>query len=38
MNALTGYQRADDKKRKLNTDGPFKGLNAFKWAETVFLK
>ena len=38
MNALTGYQRADDKKRKLNTDGPFKGLNAFKWAETVFFE
>ena len=38
MNALTGYQRAGDKKRKLNTDGPFKGLNAFKWAETVFFE
>ena len=38
MSALTGYQRADDKKRKLNTDGPFKGLNAFKWAETVFFE
>jgi hypothetical protein len=38
MNALTGYQRADDKKRKLNTDGPFKGLSAFKWAETVFFE
>ena len=38
MNALTGYQRADNKKRKLNTDGPFKGLNAFKWAETVFFE
>ena len=38
MNALTGYQRAGDKKLKLNTDGPFKGLNAFKWAETVFFE
>nr|BDD44634.1 hypothetical protein 9 [bacterium] len=38
MSALTGYQRAGDKKRKLNTDGPFKGLNAFKWAETVFFE
>src|SRR6056300_1326969 len=38
MNALSGYQRADDKKRKLNTDGPFKGLNAFKWAQTVFFE
>ncbi len=38
MSALTGYQRAGDKKRKLNTDGPFKGLNPFKWAETVFFE
>ncbi len=38
MNALTGYQRAGDKNSKLNTDGPFKGLNAFKWAETVFFE
>ena len=38
MSALTGYQRADEKKRQLNTTGPFKGLNAFKWAETVFFE
>ena len=38
MNALTGYQRAGDKRLKLNTDGPFKGLNEFKWAETVFFE
>ena len=38
MNALTGYQRAGDKKLNLNTDGPFKGLNPFKWAETVFFE
>jgi len=38
MSALTGYQRADEKKRQLNTNGPFKGLNAFKWAETVFFE
>ena len=38
MNALTGYQRAGDKKLKLNTAGPFKGLNEFKWAETVFFE
>ena len=38
MSVLTGYQRAGDKKRKLNTDGPFKGLNPFKWAETVFFE
>ena len=38
MSALTGYQRAGDKKLKLNTDGPFKGLNEFKWAETVFFE
>ena len=38
MNALTGYQRAGDKRLKLNTNGPFKGLNEFKWAETVFFE
>ena len=38
MSALTGYQRASDKKLKLNTNGPFKGLNEFKWAETVFFE
>ena len=38
MSALTGYQRADEKKSQLNTTGPFKGLNAFKWAETVFYE
>ena len=37
MSALTGYQRAGDKKLKLNQRGPFKGLKAFKWAEKVFL-
>ena len=37
MSALTGYQRAGDKKLKLNQDGPFKGLKAFKWAEKVFF-
>ena len=37
MGALTGYQRAGDKKLKLNRDGPFKGLKAFEWAETIFL-
>jgi hypothetical protein len=38
MNALTGYQRAGDKKLKLNRAGPFKGLREFKWAETVFFE
>ena len=37
MSALTGYQRAGDKKLKLNQDGPFKGLKTFKWAEKVFF-
>ncbi len=37
MNALTGYQRAGDKKLKLNQSGPYKGLKPFKWAEKVFL-
>ena len=37
MGALTGYQRAGDKKLKLNRDGPFKGLKAFNWAEKIFL-
>ena len=37
MGALTGYQRAGDKKLKLNRDGPFKGLKAFEWAEKIFL-
>ncbi len=37
MNALTGYQRAGEKKLKLNRDGPFKGLKAFGWAEKIFL-
>ena len=38
MNALTGYQRADDKKLKRNQSGPLKGLKPFKWAETVFFE
>jgi hypothetical protein len=38
MNALTGYQRAGDKKLNLNKSGPFKGLSEFKWAETVFFE
>lgn len=37
MSALTGYQRAGDKKRKLNQSGPFKGLQPFKYAEKVFF-
>mgnify|MGYP006074024323 FL=1 len=37
MGALTGYQRAGDKKLKLNQNGPFKGLKEFKWAEKVFF-
>ena len=37
LGALTGYQRAGDKKLKLNRDGPFKGLKAFNWAEKIFL-
>ena len=37
MSALNGYQRAGDKKLKLNQNGPFKGLKAFKWAEKVFF-
>jgi len=37
LGALTGYQRAGDKKLKLNRDGPFKGLKAFEWAEKIFL-
>ena len=38
MSALTGYQRANEKKLKLNQDGPFKGLKPFKWSETVFYE
>ena len=37
MAALNGYERARDKKLELNRDGPFKGLKAFGWAETIFL-
>ena len=38
MSALTGYQRAEEKKRKRNQSGPLKGLKPFKWAETVFFE
>ena len=38
MSALTGYQRAEEKKRKRNQNGPLKGLKPFKWAETVFFE
>ena len=37
MNALTGYQRASDKRKKRHS-GPLKGLKPFKWAETVFFE
>ena len=37
MSALTGYQRAGDKKFKINQKGPLRGLKPFKWAEKVFL-
>ena len=37
MAALTGYQRADEKKRKRNVSGPFKGLKPFQYAEKIFF-
>ncbi len=37
MAALTGYQRADEKKRKLNQSGPFKGLKPFNYSEKIFF-
>ena len=37
MAALTGYQRADEKKRKRNVSGPFKGLKPFQYSEKIFF-
>ena len=37
MAALTGYQRADEKKRKRNVSGPLKGLKPFQYSEKIFF-